>query len=1073
MLRLKKLLFNASVCCFFGFTTNIHAQCVLFSDDFESGGSEWILNQATGDYGPNQWIINNVWVESFYGQSPVAQPNTITNPNGNYLHIHDTQGNICMGNWCMIPPAMNAIFIADRPSMRSAEMTNSISTLGKTNVQFSYWFVCNGWPDWLYNDAEGRVYYSIDDGANWTYLATHSEKTSWEQATYTNPNFDNQATLKFKFFWHQPLLGYDPPFSIDDVVICVPTDGCECTPGDDSPQSNPTADIINVAPAKLEWCRQKEEFNVTFDASGTFNAGNQFIAEISNASGSFASPLQIGTLASTSTGTLTIPVTVPNTLADGTGYRIRVRSTDIVVTSPDNGTNIVIKPTPYILIPSMPTLCANSAVYTLSGFMPSSTTFTGIGITGNQFNPTVAGEGTHKIVCTSPPNEHGCPGIDTATIVVDPALNVSLMGPPTVCSAATSVPFITNMSGGTFSENGVQIDDFNPSEVDLGSHTITYTINDPTCGEVFDTHTILVQSSPSASFVDAPASVCLSGGVITLSGTPADGVFVGVGVSGNQFDPQVAGIGGPYTIQYIADDPDCGPLPPAVHQITVTSDSDAGVISIVGSSSNEICSTSLTTQLTSTVAGGTWTIDPTTVATINLTTGVVTPVQAGFATATYTLAGEGACAGGQKTYDIEIKDPITVGQIVGVDSICLGGATKFVLVNGSGTGMWSSGNDAYISVDENGNGTTTGAGSTKVIFTVSDAVCGDQIVEHPIVVSPPTDAGTIDGNLSICFNDPTVFSSSTPGGSWSSNPTTIATIDESGNITTHTQGQVDITYTVLGVGGCADASKTVHVLISDAPVPIWLEASSVVCQDATTTYSADIVGGTYSSDPSSIAQVDPNTGVVTGKEPGKTTITYTVTSTCTRTISKDITVIALPNAGAINGPSTVEVGSNVKFDNPAQTSPDMGVWTTDDPSIAFVDNEGNVTTIGVGTVVITYSVDGTCGKDSTKTTLIITDKPTATGDFKVPTAFSPDGDNIDDVFVIKGLENYPGSAIYIYNEWGSIVYQSNDYKNDWNGHCQNCMLKSGGLPTGTYYYVLELKTKGTTKNHTGYVYLER
>ncbi len=80
--------------------------------------------------------------------------------------------------------------------------------------------------------------------------------------------------------------------------------------------------------------------NVPFTLTGTMNAGNIVTAQLSDASGSFASPDTLGTLATTTSGTIsgTIPAGTPT----GGGYRIRVVSSDYALTAADNGSDLVI-----------------------------------------------------------------------------------------------------------------------------------------------------------------------------------------------------------------------------------------------------------------------------------------------------------------------------------------------------------------------------------------------------------------------------------------------------------------------------------------------------------------------------------------------------------------------------------------------------------------------------------------------------------------------------------------------------------------------------------------------------------
>jgi gliding motility-associated-like protein len=65
----------------------------------------------------------------------------------------------------------------------------------------------------------------------------------------------------------------------------------------------------------------------------------------------------------------------------------------------------------------------------------------------------------------------------------------------------------------------------------------------------------------------------------------------------------------------------------------------------------------------------------------------------------------------------------------------------------------------------------------------------------------------------------------------------------------------------------------------------------------------------------------------------------------------------------------------------------------------------------------------------------------------IPNVFSPNGDNINDFFRIRNLELYDFRPLVIYNRWGSVVYQSDQYNNDWDGR---------GVPDGVYYGVVSI-----------------
>ena len=97
--------------------------------------------------------------------------------------------------------------------------------------------------------------------------------------------------------------------------------------------------------------------------------------------------------------------------------------------------------------------------------------------------------------------------------------------------------------------------------------------------------------------------------------------------------------------------------------------------------------------------------------------------------------------------------------------------------------------------------------------------------------------------------------------------------------------------------------------------------------------------------------------------------------------------------------------------------------------------------------------------------------------FLVPNAFSPNGDGINDYFEILGIENYEGNSLTIINRWGNKVYEAKNYgisttPKFWDGKA-NSGIRIGNeeLPTGTYYYILELGNG--EKSIGGSIYLDR
>lgn len=98
---------------------------------------------------------------------------------------------------------------------------------------------------------------------------------------------------------------------------------------------------------------------IDFTSTGVFNSSNSYIVELSDASGSFSNPVEIGSLTSIANSG-TISFTIPTTMATGTGYRIRIVSSDPVTSSADNGSDISITQSSSCEPPHMTSVIINS-----------------------------------------------------------------------------------------------------------------------------------------------------------------------------------------------------------------------------------------------------------------------------------------------------------------------------------------------------------------------------------------------------------------------------------------------------------------------------------------------------------------------------------------------------------------------------------------------------------------------------------------------------------------------------------------------------------------------------------------
>lgn len=80
---------------------------------------------------------------------------------------------------------------------------------------------------------------------------------------------------------------------------------------------------------------------------------------------------------------------------------------------------------------------------------------------------------------------------------------------------------------------------------------------------------------------------------------------------------------------------------------------------------------------------------------------------------------------------------------------------------------------------------------------------------------------------------------------------------------------------------------------------------------------------------------------------------------------------------------------------------------------------------------------------------------------------TPNQDGSNDFFFIQNIESFPLNHLTIYNRWGHLVYETNGYNNNWEGH-----YNGKPLPVATYYYVMELNDD-TQRTHSGYISILR
>ncbi len=421
--------------------TGTSAQVTLYSEDFENAPS-FTLN--TNDAGStvsawNTWVVNNSYTGGngdvlcigfqfpYTIVSTAGQPVGISTPNGNYLHTASVEG-IADGILCCSFGAADGFCIsADNTFSR---MTNNVSTVGYSDVDFSFWWLCSGSTTHF-----GQVYYTINNGANWNLISTpitnYNNQTAWVQQTISDPAFGNQPGIRFGFKFVNGIGGtaLDPGFGIDDVAIIG--------------QSGVVNSVATTQVSSLQVC-DGSSITVDYTAIGAYLPGNIFTAQLSNSAGSFAAPVSIGSLNSTTSGS--IACTIPPGTAVGAGYRIRVVSSTPPTIGTDNGSNITVNNGPNAGTNTAEDICKSTGIYDMDLLLGGNPDAGGVWTSPNnqvvsdQFDSAGQPGGAYTYTVSGAAPCSSAAAVLTITLI-DPA-NAGVGSTQLVCSTSSPIPLI-------------------------------------------------------------------------------------------------------------------------------------------------------------------------------------------------------------------------------------------------------------------------------------------------------------------------------------------------------------------------------------------------------------------------------------------------------------------------------------------------------------------------------------------------------------------------------------------------------------------------------------------------------
>ncbi|MFM7310642.1 MAG: gliding motility-associated C-terminal domain-containing protein, partial [Flavobacteriales bacterium] len=362
-------------------------------------------------------------------------------------------------------------------------------------------------------------------------------------------------------------------------------------------------------------------------------------------------------------------------------------------------------------------------------------------------------------------------------------------------------------------------------------------------------------------------------------------------------------------------------------------------------------------------------------------------------------------------------------------------------------------------------GPYTGYTNTAVTINVENA-CGSatasfDVTHQPLAPEPSLNPVPLCANGSVTL-DPIPAAQENSALQYDWNPGT-----SSGSTLTVTQAG---TYSVMVFNNC-DTSQTATVDIALVPAATITNVSPsniLECEDLTVPLQVQYANGVAYT-VAWTGPVNATTNQITADQDGQYCYNITDIFGC-NTSTNGCIQVEISSAPTVNSGSTELLAlcprecKQLELISPAEDT--IFSWATTCNTYPITSNSGtinycadNVPVECLGTpIVITGTVTNLCGAAQASWNI-----QSNACELTVPNIFTPNGSSENESFYIKGLENYTKANLQIFDRWGKLVYESENYKNDW---------RAQEMSEGTYYYILTLPY-GIKTEYKGYVQIAR
>ncbi|MGZ4076420.1 MAG: DUF7948 domain-containing protein [Bacteroidia bacterium] len=353
--------------------------------------------------------------------------------------------------------------------------------------------------------------------------------------------------------------------------------------------------------------------------------------------------------------------------------------------------------------------------------------------------------------------------------------------------------------------------------------------------------------------------------------------------------------------------------------------------------------------------------------------------------------------------------------------------------------------------------------------------CPTDTITKTITVSSNTLPSTsaITGVSPLCQNAVgTIYSVTNTVGStynWTVPPGAVITSGQGTNSINVNWGTTGGTISVIETNPCGSDTAVVYpVTITPAPVVTFSQNINQGCSpllvnftDATVVNPGDTITSwswVFGDGNISSLQNPSNIYAIAGSYNVTLTITTNLGCTATTTVTNAVNIFPNPTAAFTTQESVINISDpTVHFIDQSVYTINSWMWSFGDGDSSLIQNPEHVfPDPGAYNVVLTVTNQYGC-IDSTHRTIDVLDEFT----FYIPDSFTPNGDGMNDTFQGYGL-NIGTYEMLIFDRWGELIFQTNDYKRPWNGTAKR---SSAIVQEDVYVYKIALDESSTGKHH--------